>query len=476
MRWNLKYGYLNLPGELFHEQPATPVAEPRLAVFNTGLADELGLGGWEGDDLAILAGNAVPPGGRPFAQAYAGHQYAHFTILGDGRALVLGEHQSPQGLVDLQLKGSGPTPYSRSGDGRAALGPMLREFLISEAMAGLGIPTTRSLAVVATGEPVWRPSALPGAILTRVAASHLRVGTFEYAAATGDAAVLQALTDYAIDRHYPQARVVEHPAAAFLEAVIEAQADLVARWMSVGFVHGVMNTDNVAISGQTIDYGPCAFLDTYRAGQVYSSIDQRGRYAYLNQPAITRWNLARLAETLVPLLHPDAEAAVQTAQALIDGFAPRYRFHRERWMGSKLGLAPGDGVLESVEGLLEAMETAGADFTHTFLSLGDALEGRGPVVETPELAGWHREWLAMIDRRGTRAEAQARMRAANPAVIPRNHRVEEALDAATEGDLGPFHRLWVAARRPYELQAGDEDLALPPDSETSEAYVTFCGT
>lgn len=473
MRWNLSYSYLELPELLYTVQPPSPVSGPRLAVFNEALARDLGLGAFEPGDLAVLCGNAGPPSGRPFAQAYAGHQYAHFTMLGDGRALVLGEHRTSGGrLFDLQLKGSGPTPYSRNGDGRAALGPMLREYLMGEAMHALGIPTTRALAVVETGESVWRETELPGAVLTRVAESHLRVGTFEYAAATEDRNLLESLTAYAIQRHYPEA--VGQP-AAFLEAVIEAQARLVAHWMAVGFVHGVMNTDNMAVSGQTIDYGPCAFLDTYRAGQVFSSIDRRGRYAYANQPGIARWNLTRFAETLLPLLDPDLETAIGTAQALIDGFAGRYQGHYLSLMRAKLGLAePGPEDQGLVEDLLAWMEASGADYTATFVRLGDSLEsGPSGLSSDPAFESWYRRWRGALAATSN-VGVSDRMAAANPVYVPRNHRVEEALAAADDGDLGPLQRLLEVLRSPFDRRPGWEIYEEPPVSE--EPYVTYCGT
>ena len=406
MRWNLSHTYLDLPSLLYTEQPAVPVAAPTVAVFNHGLAEALGLEALQEGDAAILGGNAPVPGGRSFAQAYAGHQYAHFTLLGDGRALVLGEHLAPDGRrYDLQLKGSGRTPYSRSGDGRAALGPMLREYLIGEAMFARGIPTTRALAVVETGEQVRRDPPQPGAVLTRVAQSHLRVGTFEYVAATEDLAALRALTDYAIARHYPRAASAPNPAEAFLASVVGAQARLMAHWMSVGFVHGVMNTDNMAVSGETIDYGPCAFLDTYRLAQVYSSIDQRGRYAYGNQPGIARWNLTRLAEALLPVLHEDQAAAIALAQPLIDGFADLYQSHYDGLMAAKLGLSADEAAKALVERLLVWMEVTGADYTLTFRRLTEGLE----VGEET----WYEEWRGRVAAQGLET-AQQRMNAANP--------------------------------------------------------------
>ena len=470
MRWNLSHSYLDLPELLYTRQKPTPVAAPRMGVFNYELAEELGLEEPADDDLAILGGNQVPPDAHPFAQAYAGHQYAHFTMLGDGRALVLGEHRGPDGrLHDLQLKGSGPTPYSRSGDGRAALGPMFREYLMGEAMHALAIPSTRALAVVETGEQVWRETPLSGAVLTRVAHSHLRVGTFEFVAATEDRAALQSLTEYAIARHYPQAAWATNPAGAFLEAVIAAQARLVAQWMAVGFVHGVMNTDNMAISGQTIDYGPCAFLDTYRAGQVFSSIDRRGRYAYGNQPGIAQWNLTRLAEALLPLIDPDQERAVALAEPMIQAFADQYRRHYYTLMATKLGLEKGEGKEALVDELLVWMEETGADYTSTFRALTDTMS----LPAAPEV--WLERWRASVIKAGGFEAALERM-ATNPVYIPRNHKVQQALDAAEAGDYAPFHALVELLKSSFTPRRGFEGFAAPPSSETTEPFVTYCGT
>ena len=451
---------------LYTRQGPTPVAESRLGVFNHLLARELGMGEVVDADLAFLGGNAVPPGSQPFAQGYAGHQYGHFTMLGDGRALVLGEHRGPDGqLYDLQLKGSGPTPYSRSGDGRAALGPMLREYLMGEAMHALGIPSTRALAVVETGEPVWRQTALPGAVLTRVAHSHLRVGTFEFVAATDDRAALQALTEYAIVRHYPQAAGTPNPAAAFFQSVVAAQARLVAQWMAVGFVHGVMNTDNMAISGQTIDYGPCAFLDAYRAGQVFSSIDRQGRYAYANQPGIALWNLTRLAEALLPVIDLDLDRAVATAQSILDAFTPQYRDHYYALMAAKLGLRKGEEREGLVDDLLAWMEETGADYTTTFRLSPDR-------AGAP--AAWVRRWRAFAVEDGLDPVGTNHV---NPQYIPRNRRVDEALTAAEAGDYEPFHRLVDLLRTPFTSRPGFEAYADAPGSdEAAEPFVTYCGT
>ena len=477
--WRFDNSYARLPGVLFaHAEPAR-VREPRVTLLNHRLAGELGLdfGAISPDDAAALfTGQNLPSGCRPLALAYAGHQFGGFTMLGDGRAILLGEHRTPSGrLVDIQLKGSGRTPFSRGGDGRAVLGPMLREYIISEAMASLGIPTTRSLAVVATGEPVYRASPLPGAILTRVATSHIRVGTFEYAARK-DEHTLRALADYAIERHDPA--LVDSPRKylEFFRAVADRQASLVARWQLVGFVHGVMNTDNVAVSGETIDYGPCAFMDDYRPDTVFSSIDHAGRYAYGNQPNITQWNLARFAETLLPLLDADPEKAVAAAMEVLEDFPARFERYWLAGMRKKLGLltdeADDGGMAMS---LLDWMQRSRADFTNTFRDLS---EGRldGERYREADFQTWHSRWQQRLGRDDTPvAEVQAVMCAVNPAVIPRNHRVEEALSAAEgRNDLSLLHGLLAALASPYE--AGTvSDLYREPGPDGC-AYRTFCGT
>ncbi len=437
-----------------------------MVVLNRSLAEALGLNADELNDAAIFAGNALPPGAEPLAQAYAGHQYAHFAMLGDGRAILLGEQITPSGdRFDIQLKGPGPTPFSRRGDGRAALGPMLREYLISEAMQALGIPTTRSLAVVTTGEKVWRQDGgLPGAVLTRVAASHIRVGTFEYAAARGEKADLQALADYTRQRHYPE---VEGGYAALFEAVMERQAALIAKWMHVGFIHGVMNTDNMALSGETIDYGPCAFMDAYDPATVFSSIDRNGRYAYGNQPRIAQWNLARLAEAMLPLFHDDEKQAIEIANGMISGFEERFQHHWLTGMRAKLGLFTQESEDKTlIQSLLEWMQETKADFTNTFR---DLTQGHLEPLE------WQARWSERLKRQPQSAsEVRELMRRSNPAFIPRNHKVEEALAAASEhGDLNPLQRLMTALSAPF-----DHSQDWPEFSEPSglESYQTFCGT
>jgi uncharacterized protein YdiU (UPF0061 family) len=456
----------DLPGTYLRVAPDAAPA-PRLLVLNRPLAAALGLELTDDQARDWFSGAALPPGADPIAQAYAGHQFGGFSPqLGDGRAHLLGEVVTPAGRFDLQLKGSGRTPFSRGGDGKAAIGPMLREYLISEFMAAAGVPTTRSLAVVATGEEVWRETKLPGAVLARVAASHLRVGTFQFFAARSDQAQVKALADYAIARHYPELAEVETPYLALLDAVIARQARLVAEWMGLGFIHGVMNTDNMAISGETIDYGPCAFMEGYAPGTVFSSIDHQGRYAYANQPLILGWNLARLAETLVPLLDPVQEKAIEIANDRLTGIAPRYRAEWVAVMRRKLGLVdqdPADAQL--ADDLMAAMP--GADWTLTFRRLADETALRPLFDDFTKMAEWLPRWRA----RAGEGVAQ-RLNAANPAVIPRNHKVEEALAAATDGDMAPFHALLAAIQEPFTEA---EPYMLPAPTGFGQ-YVTFCGT
>ncbi len=511
---------------LFEAVEPSPVKAPRLVVLNRILAGELGLdaealSGAEGAE--IFAGNRLPPGARPIAQAYSGHQYGHFTVLGDGRAILLGEQLTPRGgRFDIQLKGPGPTPFSRRGDGRAALGPMLREYIISEAMAALGIPTTRSLAVAATGETVWRETALPGAVLTRVAASHIRVGTFQWAAAKRDEAALRALTEYTVRRHFPERADAENPALALLTGVIERQASLIAQWMLVGFVHGVMNTDNMALSGETIDYGPCAFMDAYDPATVFSSIDRHGRYAYGNQPEIAQWNLTRLAEALLPALHKTEADAVELAKGALQEFGPQFHQHLLAGWRRKLGLFNAeveDVVL--IEQLLAWMQTTKADFTNTFAALAAPLKseigrpndeeggkskgrrpndegteeksetrrpndenadssvgGEKPIVIDAAFTEWRARWLQRLTRQPESLEESARLQQANcPAVIPRNHVVEAALAAAEAGNLAPMNRLVEVLAKPFEHGKVPVEFCEPaPLVAGAERYRTFCGT
>ena len=480
--WRFDTAYARLPEPLFTRVMPTPVRGAAILAFNEPLARDLGLdpAGLQATAAAVFAGSAVPPGADPIAQAYAGHQFGHFTNLGDGRAILLGEQLAADGRrFDIQLKGAGRTRYSRGGDGRAAEGPMLREYVISEGMHALGIPTTRSLAVAATGEWVMRESPLPGAVLTRVAASHIRVGTFQYAAAIDEPGLVAALLDHAIARHAPEVAAADDPAVAFLEVVVERQAALVAKWMLVGFVHGVMNTDNMAVSGETIDYGPCAFLDAYDRAAVFSSIDRQGRYAYGNQPGIAQWNLARLAESLLPVVRGDEERAIAAVRSVLETFPDRYERHHLAGARAKLGLAieeEGDRLLFG--DLLGLMGDARADFTTTFAGLAAIAEtGTTPDdIPTAGLRDWHHRWLARLAREpGSLAEAVARMHRANPVVIPRNHRVEEALAAAAAGDLTVLERLVAALREPFMETAANEPYRAGPPPGCGP-YRTFCGT
>ena len=460
---------------------AEQVPDPRLLVLNEPLAAELGLDPdylRDGDGVRFLIGNLVPGGATPVAQAYAGHQFGWLAPrLGDGRALLLGEITDAEGrLRDVHLKGSGRTPFARGGDGLAVVGPMLREYVVSEAMHAMGIPTTRSLAVVATGRPVLRETMLPGAVLTRVASSHLRVGSFQYARATGDIDLLRRLADHAIARHCPGAAEAGNPYVALLQSVIAAQASLVARWMLVGFVHGVMNTDNMTISGETIDYGPCAFLDAFDPAAVYSSIDETGRYAYRNQPVVAEWNLTRLAESLLPLFHAEQEQAVVLAQESLAAFRRQYSAAWSAGLQAKLGLPADlddDEASPLVDELLGLLQAGRADHTAFFRSLAEAARGRAARVRSlfsdpAAFDAWAVRWSAL----GPDADAMDRV---NPAYIPRNHLVEEALDAATAGDLGPLTRLLEAVTRPYDERPELERYAAAAPTDFGP-YRTFCGT
>lgn len=480
--WNIDNSYARLPKTFFTSLKPTPVASPELVILNHPLATSLGLDVQKlksNEGIAVLAGNGIPEGALPLAQAYAGHQFGHFTMLGDGRALLLGEHITPQGeRIDIQLKGSGKTPYSRGGDGRAALGPMLREYIISEAMYGLGIPTTRSLAVVTTGESVNRETRQLGAILTRVAASHLRVGTFQYVSKWGTVEELRALADYALQRHFPEVDAAENRYLFLLQEVIKRQAVLIAKWQLVGFIHGVMNTDNMTISGETIDYGPCAFMDIYDPATVFSSIDTYGRYAYGNQPNIAEWNLSRLAETLLPLLHDNQEQAVKLAQDAISTFTELYHYNWLVGMRAKLGLFNEELQDESlIEDLLSIMQKYRGDYTNTFRALTfDRLEDM-VLFGTTEFAQWQGLWQARLERqKESKDSSQQLMRNSNPALIPRNHRVEAALEAAVQhGDYSVTEGLLDVLSKPYAHAPEQDDYATLPAISTSP-YRTFCGT
>jgi protein adenylyltransferase len=472
---------------LYEPWKAAPAPAPALLALNDELAAELGVDTdalRAPDGVAVFAGNAMPEGAAPVAQAYAGHQFGGYSpSLGDGRALLLGEVVDVHGRRrDLHLKGSGRTPFARGGDGKAVIGPMLREYVLGEAMHALGIPTTRALAVVATGELVARDTMLPGAVLTRVAASHLRVGTFQYAAAHQDPTLVRRLADYAIARHYPDAVEAENPYLAFFEGVVEAQASLIARWMLVGFVHGVMNTDNMAISGETIDFGPCAFMEAFDPAAVFSSIDHSGRYAYGNQPAIAQWNLAWLAQSLLPLLHAETDAAVGAATDVLRSFAERYDAAWSEGMRAKLGVAGSeaeDGSL--IADLLALMHAQRVDFTSCLRALsssvvGDAARARSLFSDPSPFDAWSEGWRARLssEARDPRAIAEA-MDRVNPVYIPRNHRVEEALAAATGGDLEPFRRLLEVLAQPFDERPGLEAYAAPAPPDFG-SYRTFCGT
>lgn len=462
--------YATLPPRFYTRQVAQPVSAPRLLAFNHALAQDLGITSADPADLAaVFGGNALPDGATPLAQVYAGHQFGGFSPqLGDGRALLLGEVVDRHGKRrDIQLKGSGQTPYSRMGDGRAWLGPVLREYLLSEAMFALGVPTTRALAAVASGDTVYREAALPGAVLTRVASSHIRVGTFQYFAARRDIEGLQALYDHTRARHYPDAA----DPAALLDAVIAAQVRLVVKWLSLGFIHGVMNTDNTALSGETIDYGPAAYMDVYHPVTVYSAIDAHGRYAYENQAQIIVWNMAQLATALVPLM-PDTEAAIAQFTQAIHAMPAMIEAERLQAFGTKLGLAqaqPEDFAL--VSDLLALMQTGQADFTNTFRALARG-NARDQFLDPAAYDAWHARWQTRLQGEDG---VEARMMAANPAYIPRNHRVEEMIQAAVAGDMAPFERLLQVLSDPYTDQTGAEDLARPPLSHEVVAQ-TFCGT
>jgi len=473
--------YATLPPRFYRKVEPTPVVTPRLLSLNTALAAELGLDAAmlaTPDGVRMLAGNLIPDGAASIALAYAGHQFGHFVPqLGDGRAVLLGEVVGRDGRRrDIQLKGSGPTPFSRQGDGRAALGPVLREYLVSEAMAALGIPTTRALAAVLTGERVRRETALPGAVLTRIATSHVRVGTFQYFAARGDNDGVRLLADHVVARHYPDATETANPYRALLENVVVRQAELVARWLLVGFIHGVMNTDNASVAGETLDFGPCAFMEEYDPGAVFSAIDQTGRYAYGNQPSIAHWNMTRLAECLLPLLDQNEEAAVESAKQALGLFAPRFHAAYLGGLRRKVGLAEGstdDDPL--VQELLDLMAANHADFTLTFRHLCDAEQAESPLP--PFLTPWLERWRARLALEpGTADARRALMRAHNPRFIPRNHLVEEALNAAIRSDdLGPFNALLRVLAHPFDDQPGQELYAAParPDERVTR---TFCGT
>ncbi len=481
--------YATLPERFFERIEPTPVSAPRLIALNRRLAERLGLDPAfleSAEGVAILAGNRIAEGAAPLAQAYAGHQFGNFVPqLGDGRAVLLGEVIAPSGeRFDIQLKGSGPTRFSRRGDGRAALGPVVREYVVSEAMAARGVPTTRSLAAVTSGDPVIRERVLPGAVLTRIASSHLRVGTFQYFAAREDLEGLRFLADHAISRHYPEASEAADPYLALFKAVIARLADLVSRWMQIGFIHGVLNTDNMSIAGETIDYGPCAFMDAYHPRKVFSSIDRQGRYAYENQPGIVQWNLARLGECLLPLFSGGRDDALAKANDALRTFATVYQTAYLAGFRRKLGLFDAhtdDEVL--IADLLNRMAEGGADFTATFRALSDVAghtetddRVRDMFANTASYDAWAFVWRERLSReRQTPQERSAAMRSVNPKYIPRNHRIEAAIAAAEEGLFDPFEELNRVLAHPYDDQAAFERYATPPQPE-EEVSQTFCGT
>ena len=473
--WNFDNSYTLLPKQLISKVLPTTVKNPNIIIINHSLAQQLGLNfsSLNNNQLArLFTGNDIPEGSDPLAQAYAGHQFGHLVILGDGRAIVLGEHITPtKQRYDIQFKGSGRTPYSRGGDGKAALGPMLREYIISEAMYHLNIKTTRSLAVATTGENVMRETVLPGAILTRVAESHIRVGTFEYVAIKRDIATLKKLLQYSIERYYPEIKDLDKQAPEFLKLVLEKQIDLITDWMRVGFIHGVMNTDNMAISGESIDFGPCAFMDYYNPKTVFSSIDHHGRYAFGNQPSIAQWNLARLADAILPLLDEDQNKAIDVGEEIIHSFKEKYEKKFHKMMKKKLGLITdeADDVI-LIQELLDTMEKNNLDYTNTFRDL------MNDKINNETLKNFHAKWKIRIDKQNrSHEEVLTLMRNVNPVVIPRNHKVEESLKEAHKGNLVSLNNLLNALKDPYTERS---DLALyqQPAPETDKKYKTFCGT
>ena len=479
--WYFDNSYTRLPEIMLSRLDPIPVETPELIILNNSLSKDLGLdfSTLTDENIALMfAGNLLPQGSEPIAQAYAGHQFGYFTMLGDGRAIVIGEHLTPNNKrVDIQFKGSGRTPYARGADGRAALGPMLREYIISEAMHALGISSTRSLAVVTTGENVMRETPLPGAILTRVAASHIRVGTFQYVAMRGDVETLKVLIHYAIDRHYPKLKNTNNPALTLLKAVMEKQIELITDWMRVGFIHGVMNTDNMTISGETIDYGPCAFMDTYNPETVFSSIDHHGRYAYINQPPIAHWNLARFAETLLPLIHEKQDKAIEIVGETINNFSEVYKKNWFAMMRKKLGLFREENEDKNlITTLLSWMHQNKADYTNTFCALIKKDAQKDKLFQNNSFLNWYQKWQTRLKLNKKPMELSLNlMRTTNPIVIPRNHKVEEALDAASiKDDLGPLFKLLQVLEKPYEDRS--EIIAYQSPSTSNEQYQTFCGT
>ncbi len=478
--WQLEQTYASLPAGFFTRLSPVPVAKPETVCYNEILANDLGLGFLKNEKDAIAAyfsGNDIPDGAEPLAQAYAGHQFGHFTMLGDGRAILLGEQIDPSGnRFDIQLKGSGQTPYSRRGDGRATLYSMLREYLISESMYHLGIPTTRSLAVVSTGEKVFREEIHNGALLTRVAASHIRVGTFEYARNFCSTEDLHALTSYTIQRHYPEITDSDNPPLELLKAVMHKQIDLVVTWMRVGFIHGVMNTDNMSIAGETIDYGPCAFMNAYDPKTVYSSIDRYGRYAFGNQSSIAQWNLTAFANALLPIISDKQERAIQLAREVIDGFEHTFTEKYYAMMFAKLGiLHPSDKDKDLVDELLSLMEANRADYTQVFIAIQQDKVAGISFFEQEEFKHWKQKWGNAQLRDAAKKSAFELMNKHNPKLIPRNHWVEDALKAAVIGNLTPFSQLLSTLSKPYDSHPDELQFQQIPEGFDAH-YQTFCGT
>ena len=475
--WNLQSSYTQISDKLFSELKPDAVTNPSTVIVNNELAEKLGLNlkGISEEDLSnLFSGNSLPHGSKPFAQAYAGHQFGQFTILGDGRAHIVGEQVTPDGeIFDIQYKGSGRTPYSRGGDGKAALGPMLREYLISEAMYYLGIPTTRSLAVVETGEKVYREVPLKGSILTRVASSHIRIGTFQFLAAHKDYEGMKSLLDFSIKRHFSNLKFSENLAIEFIKAVMQKQINLIVEWMRVGFIHGVMNTDNSTISGETIDYGPCAFMDHYDANTVFSSIDTQGRYSFANQPSIIQWNLVRLAECLLPLIDKDEKRSIETAQNLINTFSSLFKDKWFHMMKKKLGIKDqSEDDEELINNLIKWMQQKKPDFTNTFCNLMNYDHADDEEFEDDEFNNWKREWKKRVESK----EYLDVMMSCNPTLIPRNYLVEEALsEAETDGKFDKFNELNEIISSPYQLKKVNIKYLETP-SKTNIPYKTFCGT
>ena len=479
--FNFDTTYTSLPKQFFVKQRPERVQNPMIVHINYDLAQEIGLNLTSTTQKKLsklFSGNELPDGSTPLSQAYAGHQFGYFTMLGDGRAHLLGEHITPNGIrLDIQLKGSGKTPYSRSGDGRAALGPMIREYLISEAMYYLGIPTTRSLAIITTGQEVRREALLPGSILTRIASSHIRVGTFEFAANQRDEGLLKSLLDYTIKRHCPEVFDSSNKAVGLIENMMQKQSDLIVHWMRVGFIHGVMNTDNMTLSGETIDYGPCAFMDNYDPNTFFSSIDRGGRYSFMNQPLIAQWNLARLIEALLPLIDNNADNAVKLGEKLIDKFSDIYKQKWLTMMRSKIGLfgnQPEDQIL--IKDLLDWMHNNDADFTNTFRDLSDGKKPTEIIYETSSFQTWYKQWKSRLQKNSKSWDTSvAMMRNINPIIIPRNHQVERVISAAAQGDFKHFRDFLVVLKEPFKADGKSKPYQIPPEPR-ERVYQTFCGT